>query len=152
MMTKTDYHYTASGLDNVILKDLTVITDDSGEECVRIPNINGLHRALLLAVVTNEDALTPKELKFVRTELGLTQAALAALVDKDGQTVGRWERGEFPIEANADTIVRGVALDYLGVGTDRPAVSEIAGWSKVAPSGRDIVIDATNPDDYRLVA
>ncbi|MEI9904138.1 MAG: hypothetical protein WDN06_09245 [Asticcacaulis sp.] len=86
MITKTNYHYKSCGLDNVVLKDLPLITDDSGEPCVRIPNINGLHRALLRAVVTKTDGLNGKELRFMRTELGLTQAQLAELLIIDGQT------------------------------------------------------------------
>jgi len=145
-----DYRYDECGLDNVILKGLRVITDDAGEECVRIPNINLLHCVLTATVAAKESGLSPKEIRFLRTELGLTQAQLAELVGKDAQTVGRWERNETPIEQTAEMVLRMLAFERAEKGV--PAVNDLARWTIKAAASPPFVIDANDPDHYRPLA
>ena len=151
-MTTIDYRYDECGLDNVILKDLATQKDDSGEDVVYIPNINMLHRALTMAISAKPSGLVQKELRFIRTELGLTQAELAQIVGKDAQTIGRWERGENPIDPSADTIIRVLALQHLNGGQLTMAVEDLSRRSVVSSSQLPYVIDASNPADYKLVA
>ena len=152
-MTAPVYHYRECGLDNVLLEGLPVCTDDAGEEVVTIPNLTGLHRAILLGVLDKESGLQPRELRFVRTELGLTQAEVAALVGKDAQTVGRWERGETAIEPAAETVVRVLAHQHLGGDSCAvPRIEDLARRTIISASQPPFRIDATNPDDYRLMA
>jgi hypothetical protein len=68
-----DFRYTASGLENVILKDLPIQTDDAGEQVVRIPHINRLHKLLARAVASKATGLQPREIRFLRTEMGMTR-------------------------------------------------------------------------------
>jgi len=143
-----DYRYDESGLDNVILKGLRVVIDDDGEEVVTIPNINLLHRVLASLVASKETGLQPKELRFLRTELGLTQAELADRVGKDAQTIGRWERGETPIEKSAEMVIRARALEYGDAGCALP-MDELARRSIRAAVQPPFVIDASDPTDYR---
>ena len=79
-----DYRYDECGLDNVILADFPVTIDDVGEEVVMIENVNLLHRVLVGAVAVKEGGLTPKEVRFLRSEMGLSQAELAKLVGREG--------------------------------------------------------------------
>ncbi len=69
-----DHRYDECGLDNVILKGLPVVVDDDGEEVITIPNVNMLHRVLAATVASKETGLQPKELRFLRTELGLNSS------------------------------------------------------------------------------
>jgi DNA-binding transcriptional regulator YiaG len=141
-----DYRYDECGLDNVILKDLRVVTDDDGEEVITIENIALLHLVLVAEIASKESGLQPKELRFLRTELGLTQAELAAIVGRDVQTIGRWERGENPIDKAAEIVIRAHALEQ----TDRELrVAEIAQRTLAAATQPPFVIQADDPARYR---
>lgn len=89
-----DYRYTECGLDNVIVHEMNVIVDDAGDEVYCVPNIMLLHKVIAHCIITRSHGIRPEELRFLRTEIGLTQAELAQIVKKDHQTIGRWERGE----------------------------------------------------------
>ena len=41
-----EYRYTECGLDNVLIVGVSFISDDAGEECIDIPNVHDLHRAI----------------------------------------------------------------------------------------------------------
>ena len=69
----TAYRYTESGLDNVFIEGANVLIDDSGEPCVTIPNVNGLHKAIAYGIVHRRSAMVGRELRFLRTELGMNQ-------------------------------------------------------------------------------
>ena len=88
-MKTVDYRYDQCGLDGVVLVGLEVLKDDLGESAVTIRNVAGLHRAIVEAIAEKRTGLSGKEVRFIRTELGLTQAELAAVISKDVQTVGR---------------------------------------------------------------
>jgi len=150
-MTKfVEYRYDECGLDNVILRGLPVVTDDEGDEVVTIPNVNLLHRVLMAAVASKETGLQPKELRFLRTELGFTQAELADRVGKDAQTIGRWERGETPIEKTAEMVIRARALETARVDEFLP-MDELARRSVQSAVQLPFLIDASDPNDYRPV-
>jgi transcriptional regulator with XRE-family HTH domain len=151
MRKMIDYHYTASGLDNVTLVGLKSVCDDEGDECVTIPNINGLHKAIATAIVTRLSGISGKELKFLRTLMGKTQAELAAEVHREGLSVGRWERGETPIESNAEALIRLMARENLDLKLDA-RVDQITGWCVQSAVATPIKIDARNPEDYRPLA
>jgi DNA-binding transcriptional regulator YiaG len=142
-----DYRYDACGLDNVILKNLPIVQADDGENVITIQNIGLLHRVLTVAVASKETGLQPKELRFLRTEMGLTQAELAALVGKEVQAIGRWERGEHPIDKSAEIVIRARVLQAAA--QDLPPMGDIAKWTVSAASEPPILIDASNPDDYQ---
>jgi len=149
-MTKIDYRYDECGLDNVILVNLECCQDDEGEAVIIVPNINVLHRSLVKAVAEKGTAMSPQELRFVRTEIGLTQAELANVVDRDAQSIGRWERGEKPIDRTAETIIRILALQHVEAAV--PDVSEVAKWSVASSGEPPIRVDASDPDHYPLLA
>lgn len=142
-----EYEYKASGLDNVKLIGMQIVLDDDGDACVVIKNVNGLHKAIAEAIVNCRRGISGKELRFLRTLMGKTQAELAGDVNKDTQSVGRWERGEHPIDANAETLIRLMARETLELRLEA-SVSEVAGWSAQC-GDRWIRIDARDPERYR---
>ncbi len=119
------YHYTACGLDNVYIEGVEIVRDDHGEEVVKIPRIGVLHRLIAKALIDKRGPLDGRELRFLRTEMGMTQAGLAEILHVDAQTVGRWERGETPVQATADTLVRKLAAERLDI-DPRVPVEELA--------------------------
>lgn len=144
------YRYDECGLDNVILVGLEACTDDAGEAVITIPNVGGLHRAIATSVACKKTGLNGKEIRFLRTELGLTQAELAEIITKDAQTVGRWERGEHPIDQTAETVFRALVLQRLGDG-GMPPIEELARRNVQSSGERPFFIDASNPANYHEV-
>ncbi|GJE41300.1 helix-turn-helix domain-containing protein [Methylobacterium soli] len=145
------YRYTESGLTNVIIEGATLVHDDAGEECVTIPNINGLHKAIAHGIVTKRSAITGSELRFLRTEMGLTQAELAAIVHREPLAVSRWERNEFEIDSNAEAIIRLEAIETLGLPRDA-GVRDIAGWCVPSAETSPLRIDGSDPSNYKVAA
>ena len=107
------YHYTECGLDNIIIEADLIAIDDKGEKIVTIPAIGQLHNIIAQGLVAQENALSGKEIRFLRTEMGMTQAELAQLLHRDTQTVGRWERGEVALDATQDIFIRQLAAEKL---------------------------------------
>lgn len=143
-----DYTYDECGLDNVILKDLTVLTDDDGEDVITIPNVGLLHHVLMMEIAAKNSGLEPNELRYLRTEFGLTQSELAILVGRDVQTIGRWERGENPIDKAAEIVIRTRALEQT---EKKLRIEELARRSMSTEAQPPFVIDASDPNDYKPI-
>ena len=144
-----EYRYTESGLDNVVVKGARILVDDAGEQCVTIPNVNGLHKAIASGIVYRHSTMTGRELRFLRTEMGMTQAELAAMVHREPLAVSRWERGENPIDSNAEALIRLHAVQELALGK-QATVQQIAGWCVPTAKTPPLVIDGSDPLNYRL--
>ncbi|MCC0808945.1 helix-turn-helix domain-containing protein [Methylobacterium sp. W2] len=145
------YRYKESGLDNVYIEGVNLVEDDAGEECVTIPNINGLHMAIAHGIVDKRSAITGPELRFLRTEMGLTQAQLAAMVHREPLAVSRWERNEIEIDSNAEAIIRLAAIDALKLPREA-GVREIAGWCVPSAETAPLRIDGSDPSNYKVAA
>ena len=117
-MKKIDHHYTESGLKNVVIKGMLVELDDDGDEIITIPAVNELHQMIALGIVNHPKGISGEELRFLRSEMGLTQAELSALVHRDKQSIGRWERGEVEIDSSAETLIRRMAIEKLKLPAD----------------------------------
>ena len=141
------YRYTESGLDNVIIEGAQVLVDDAGDSCVTIPNVNGLHKAIAQGIVLRRSAMIGRELRFLRTEMGMTQAELAALVHREPLAISRWERGEIEIDSNAETLIRLHETERLGLSPI--PVADVAGWCVPTAQTPPLVIDGSDPDNYQ---
>lgn len=107
------YHYTECGLDSVYLKNGYEVAEVDGEECVGIQDIEGLHQAIGHCLVSKSELLEPREFRFLRIEMGLSQAALGDLFGCEGQTIARYEKGQSPTPKSTDTLIRAIYLEYL---------------------------------------
>jgi len=143
------YRYAESGLDNVIIEGVQFLADDAGEDCVTIPNINGLHKAIAYGIVSRRSGMTGRELRFLRAEMGMTQAELATMVHREPLAISRWERGECPVDSNAEAVIRVYAVQKLELPEDLD-VREIAGWCVPSAETPPIVIDGSDPGNYHL--
>lgn len=145
------YRYTESGLDNVFIEGMEPCIDDHGEKVFHIPNPNDLHKVIATGIVAHPKGMSGKELRFLRTEMGLTQAELAKLVHFDTQTVARWEKGKWTIDSAAEVLVRMLAVERLELelGDTIEALSE-----RCVPTieAQRIVINGCDPDHYSLAA
>jgi len=146
---KEPYHYTESGLDNVYLYNISIVQDVAGEQTICIPHINELHNVIANALLQKKGELTGKEIRFLRTHVLFSQSELADLIGKDGQTVGRWERGEVKIDKSMDMLVRIAIAQKM----DKPAL--LANLSRITSLKADndnIKIDGSNNQYSLMVA
>jgi DNA-binding transcriptional regulator YiaG len=146
------YRYTESGLDNVVIEGMAPCINDHGEQVFCIENPVGLHRAIATAIVDHAKGMSGKELRFLRTEMGMTQAELAQLVHRDSQSIGRWEKGQNPIEGTAETVIRTLAIQRLELHVSATSIEALS--QKCVPTAelQRIVIDGHDPEHYRAKA
>lgn len=144
------YQYIESGLNNVFINGIKPMNDDEGDEVVTIRAINVLHAEIARGIIESDGGINGAELRFLRTEMGLTQAELGTLLSVDGQTVGRYERGDTPIHPTAETLLRRLAGERLVEAFDK-SIEELASLVNSDDVHDEINIEATE-DGYRLVA
>ena len=108
-----DHHYTECGLQNVFIKGITKMIDDDDDEVIQIPAVNTLHRVIAEGIVSHAKGMDGTELRYLRSEMGYTQSELAALVHRDKQSIGRWERSETEIDSVAEAVIRKLAIEKL---------------------------------------
>ena len=101
------YHYRECGLRNVWLANGFDEQDTPYGSGISIGDLEGLHRAIAHGLVNKGGKLTGTELRFLRQEMGLSQAKLATMLGNEAQTVALWEkRGGQP--KIADRFIRAI--------------------------------------------
>ena len=154
MIAETDaYHYTECGLPNVWIQGAFMI-DDDGEETICIRNPHGLHRLIARKLIESKGRLTGSELRFLRSEMGLTRTQLGELLHRERLTVSRWETGRTRIDGATEALVRIYATIKLGLGpVDDAKIEEISARCVTSTDARDqLCIDGTVCGSYRFVA
>ncbi len=152
MMSK--YHYIDCGLDNVYISGLQFHVDDAGDEIFTIPAINQLHKLISAGIVQHEHGISGDELRFLRSEMGLTQHELAQFVHHDKQAIGRWERSEFPIDSKAEALIRRIAIEKLNLNVEL-GIEELSKKSVPSALSQQINIQFENDNShpsYELLA
>ena len=98
--------YLACGLDDVYLVNGFTITESEGEEVLSVENIDDLHEAIAIKLITSSAKLKPAEFRFLRNNMDLTQGELGERLGVDVQMVGRYERDEHGIPPPVDQLLR----------------------------------------------
>lgn len=149
----SSHHYTESGLLNVYIEGIAVEIDDDGDEIVTIPAVNELHHVIALGIVSHSKGMSGDELRFLRTEMGLTQAELANLVHRDKQSIGRWERDEVEINSASEALIRRLAVEKLELPVDA-GIDELSRRSVPTVDEQPIKIQKMNSEQrpYELIA
>ena len=145
----TTYHYVECGLVNVFVEGLEPMIDDNGEEVIRIPQIALLHLEISMGIILQDGSISGNELRFLRTEMGMTQSDLARVVHRDKQSIGRWERNEASLEPNAEIVIRGLAIERLDLQAD-VSIEDHSRRSIPSAGLDDIRIRAEN-ESYKLI-
>lgn len=132
-MSQKTYHYTDSGLDNVYLLNGFTVHKTVYGKGVSIEDTAGLHRLIGRWLIELPKPLTGAELRFLRLEMELSQARLAAIIGSTEQNVRRWEKARsHPIQGPADRIMRALYNEYIGVdGSLRHMVDRLAELDQV---------------------
>ena len=116
------FHYRRCGLDNIYLLNGYEEELEDGESYVSVLDVDGLHQAIGLHLVMYRKSLAPKEIRFLRRTLNLTQAEMGRMIGQSDQQIARWEKGENHINGPADRLLRLVFIYTLLRETDRPDV------------------------------
>ena len=105
-------HYTSCGLRNVWLQNGYHERRTAYGRATAIEDVEGLHRAIGLALAREKPALSGAEFRFLRKELDLSQARLARYIGVSEQALSKWERqGRVP--RYADRILRALFREYV---------------------------------------
>jgi DNA-binding transcriptional regulator YiaG len=115
-------HYTACGLDNIYLLNGFKRATIDGEEYVTIEDLDSLWKAIGLHLVTTRKALAPREIRFLRQHMDMTQAELGARLRVSDQTVARWEKDHCELPGPADVMLR---VLFLGSRIAQPEGNEL---------------------------
>ncbi len=144
------YHYTGCGLDNVFIEGSWEGPDHAGEDSITIPAIGQLHKVIAKGIVMHPAKMTGQELRFLRTEMGLTQAELGEILKVKLLTVSRWERNETRIRDAAEMLARLLAVDLLGLDVEL-GVQSVSEQVTDAAQVQEIRIDGHDRGHYRLL-
>jgi putative zinc finger/helix-turn-helix YgiT family protein len=146
------YHYKESGLPNVYLGNIEVLTCRACKTvCPIIPHVLDLYEAIARAVALKQHRLTGAEARFLRKQLGLPAKTWATYLRVDASTVSRWENGETAIGQQSDSLMRLLYFRLLEETQGRMITEPIA--SQIASaSGRHrnlgMVFNGSNPNLY----
>jgi DNA-binding transcriptional regulator YiaG len=101
------YHLKAVGLPNVyLLNGVTFENDPEHGELVSIENMRGLLGAIGLHIIEKPTPMTGAEFRFLRKQMGLTQAALAKPMHVSDQTIANYEKANTRLAGPADPHMR----------------------------------------------
>ena len=81
------------------------------EQTVAFPDIDGLHRAIGLSIVSRPHQLVAGEIRFLRKLLDWTAAEMGQVLGIDVKTISRWENGKQPMGPVAERLLRLVVRD-----------------------------------------
>ena len=110
-IVRKDYLFTESGLNNVLLKDIEVVScAKCKSESPRIPNHDDLMRTIAVALIDKPSELAGNEVRFLREYLGEGSAPFAQMLGIDRSHLSRVENGAMAISRQTDRLVRTLAL------------------------------------------
>ena len=112
-VTAEYYHYTECGLAKVYLVGGYEIIDSPTGRHITITDIDGLHKVIGQFLIHKKKDLDGDEIRFLRHELGLSQAILAGLLDVSGQAINRWERSKSSINKPAEALIRALYAEHI---------------------------------------
>lgn len=99
--------------------------EDCGESLIDFENSNKLDSALKAEYEKRHALLSPKEIRSIRTRLGMSQSDFEKVLGVKSPTCSRWENGKVQQSAVADGLIRAVAAsrDVLAMLCERRGVS-----------------------------
>ena len=111
----SEYRYTECGLNNVVIKGAEQGIDETGEKYVIIPDIKGLHKKIARHIIQSSNKINGNELRFLRSEIGLTPEELAEILHVKVSTLIGWEKGDAKISKISETVIRILTAQELNL-------------------------------------
>ena len=133
------FHYTESGLSNIWLRNGYEVRETPYGEGVVIHDVDGLHRAIGLFLVSHKDHLTGEEVRFLRKEMDLPQTQLAALLKVNTDTLRGWENDRSQVPGPADELLRAY---YTEAASEDPSTRIRERLEHIAELNREIHAEA----------
>lgn len=109
----TTYHYTECGLNNIHLVNGYKFIETPRGKSVSINDIDGLHKAIGLLLVTSKKDLSGEEIRFLRLELLMSQNTLAKLLGVSEQAIRRWEKGKINMPKPSEFLLRLLYREHI---------------------------------------
>ena len=100
------HHMTGVGLSNIYLRNGFTVADSDGDETISYENLTGLYFEIGRAIASNPFTMRSEEFRFMRKQLGMSQADIASLFDKSDQAVAKWEKGLLPVPKAESTLLK----------------------------------------------
>lgn len=100
------HHMTGAGLSNVYLRNGFTIEDSDGDETISYENLSGLYFEISRAIASTPFTMRAEEFRFMRKQLQMSQAHIAALFDKSDQAIAKWEKGLLPVPKAESTLLK----------------------------------------------
>lgn len=110
---KPPLHYSWCGLNDVYLLSGYEREKTPYGEGISIQNVDELHKAIGLFLVSNRKLLSGREVRFLRQEMDLTQSELARFFGCSAQQVARYEKDESKMPGAADRILRLLYKEHM---------------------------------------
>lgn len=117
-------HYKMCGLDDIYLLNGFTRHKTPHGNGVAIEKADELHHAIGLHLIKNRKVLSPKDVKFLRRNMDLTQEELGGCLGVTDQTIARYEKGTTEIPGPADRMIRVVYALHLIPEDERSRVIE----------------------------
>ena len=112
------YHYIGSGLDNYWLApNLYELGEHKGIKTISFPRLYDVQSAIGMHICAVPRPLAPREVRFLRSEIGLSQTDMGhALGYSDKTQIEAAEKKEAtaPLSGSADLLLRNIYLTWLG--------------------------------------
>lgn len=128
-MTKSigDHHYVESGLDNVILQDVTKYECEScGAKHIVILAMSKLHREIARSIAQKPARLVPAEVAFIRDHLDLSNKEFSDLMGVSPEHASRWTSSD-QIGVPAERFLRILAIigpEMIALRRNKPSLNE----------------------------
>jgi DNA-binding transcriptional regulator YiaG len=114
--------YRACGLDGIYLLNGYTVEEHDGEQHISVTKMDELHQAIGRHLVMCRKGLAPREIRFLRKTMDLTQAELADKLGNNAQSVARWEKGECEVPGPSEKLLRLTFIAHFMTDDERDAL------------------------------
>jgi DNA-binding XRE family transcriptional regulator len=131
-----DFHMSPLfGLDAELVRAAALVCDRCGEVALEGPVVEAAERTLADLILRGTGPLKPKEVRFLRDLMGLSQAELGERMGVHRVSVARWETDTAPVGALESFAIRTMVAWHLNDAELARAVASAARPSSEPPRG-----------------
>jgi putative transcriptional regulator len=110
------YHYKECGLNNIYLVNGFNTIETPMGEAISVNNIDCLHKAIGLYLISTVKDLSGEEIRFIRHEMLMSQKTLSILLGVSEQEIRRWENGKVKISKPSESLLRLLYREHINDG------------------------------------
>jgi putative transcriptional regulator len=110
------YHYKECGLSNIYLVNGFNYIETHIGKAISVNNIDCLHKAIGLYLISTVKDLSGEEIRFIRHEMLMSQKTLSVLLGVSEQEIHRWENGKVKISKPSESLLRLLYREHINDG------------------------------------